>query len=192
MSSSAPYTAGSQLLILAALALTALVGGGCGGSESTSDRTTPTTVAPGRTSESNENTEAAVSTELDLGQAFAEDPRFEGELGPASILITTDRTNPQQPEIDIQLARPGSTPLNDVTFTLRFDVLEGELTPAPDQDLVLSVDQTQGDCAELEETASASALRCNLGVIEPVGEVQIHIVVSGTFKLRTTMGLTFR
>jgi hypothetical protein len=177
---------------LAALALTVLVGGGCGGSDATSDRTTPTTAEPGHTFEANDGTEAVVSTELDLGQTFAVPRRLEVELGPASILVTTGRKNFQQPEIDIQLAHPGPTPLDDVTFTLRFDVLEGELTPAPDQDLVLSVDQTQGDCAELEETASASALRCNLGAIEPVGEVRIHIVVSGMFRLRTTMGLTSR
>ena len=190
MSQSVPYGGLPQLLVVAALGLTLVAAAGCGGSDATRDRTTPT--EPGHTSGGNDDTEAVVSTELDLGQAFAEDPRFEGELGPTSIVITTDRTNLQQPEIDIELTPSGTTALGDVSFKLRLEVLEGELMPASDHDLVLSVDQTQGDCTELEETAFVFALRCDLDAIEPAGKAGIHIVVSGMFKLATTVGIATR
>lgn len=144
------------------------------------------------TSEGDGGTAASVSTELDLGQPFAEDPSFSGELGPLSVFVSTNRSNLEQPAIRIELVHPGTTPLEEVAFTVRFDVLEGELMPAPDQDLVLSVGETQGTCSEADQSPSGSAVVCDLGTLEPAARAAVDVVVSGTFRLRTTMGLTTR
>lgn len=146
----------------------------------------------GTTTDGDGGTAASVSTELDLGQPFAEDPSFSGELGPLSVFVSTNRSNLEQPAIRIELVHPGTSPLEEVAFTVRFDVLEGELMPGPDQDLVLSVNQTHGTCSESGQAPSGSALVCNFGTLEPAASVAVDVVVSGTFRLRTTMGLTTR
>jgi hypothetical protein len=142
--------------------------------------------------------EFAVETELDLGQAFAEEPMFDGALGPAAVSVRTDRgggANDQVP-ITFRLSNSGEATLADASFSIRFTVLPGkdpEDPPVPDPGdavLALSPQTTAGSCVVEEASSSTATLACALGTLSPDQEATVTVTSPQWFRFSVGMELT--
>ena len=138
---------------------------------------------------SDNRTSSSVETELDLAQPFAEDPSFEGELGPLALDVQSDRRDFSAIPLNVTLTNTTSSDVTAVQFTVKLVVQEGEVMPTPDQDLVLSVTASKGGCEELDASPSTTTVNCALETISPGADANVQIVVSGTFRLSVTMSL---
>jgi hypothetical protein len=141
-----------------------------------------------------------VDTELDLGQAFGEEPMFDGELGSVTVNVRTDRgggSNAQVP-ITFRLANSRHASLEDVAITIRFTVLPGTdpedpPVPAPDDPaLELAPQTTMGTCAAEGTTSSATAIACTLGTLPSGAEATITVTSPQWFKFAIRMELRAR
>jgi hypothetical protein len=147
-----------------------------------------------------QNSEFAVDTELDLGQAFAEEPMFDGALGPVTVTVRTDRgggSNAQVP-IAFRLANTGQASLDDVSITIRFTVLPGKepedpAVPGPDDPaLELAPQTTAGTCAAENTTSSGTTIACTIGTFASGEEATITVTSPRWFRLSIKMELTAR
>jgi hypothetical protein len=144
--------------------------------------------------------EFAVDTELDLGQAFAEDPMFDGALGFVTVNVRTDRgggLNAQVP-ITFRLANSGQANLEDVAITIRFTVLPAEdpedpPVPAPDDPaLELAPQTTAGTCAAEDTTSTGTAIACSIGTLASGAEATITMTSPQWFRFSIRMELRTR
>ena len=147
-----------------------------------------------------DESEFTVDTQLDLGQAFAEEPTFDGALGPVTIEVRTDRgggANAQVP-ITFRLRNSGQASLDDVTFTIRFTVLAGtdpEDPPVPgpgDPVLELAPQTTMGTCETEDATPSQATISCAIGTLGSGVLTTITVTSPQWFKLSIAMDLTAR
>jgi hypothetical protein len=142
----------------------------------------------------------ALDTELDLGQAFGEEPMFDGALGDVTVNARTDRgggSNAQVP-MTFRLANSGQANLDDVAITIRFTILQGTdpedpPVPAPDDPpLELAPQTTAGTCAAEDTTSSRTAIACTLGTVASGAEATIAVTSPQWFRFSIGMELTAR
>jgi hypothetical protein len=131
----------------------------------------------------------SVTTELDLGQGFAEDPFFDGTLGPFALHVSSDRFDLSAIPLTFTLTNTTSSDVTEVQFVVTLMVLEGEVMPAPDQDVVRSVTASQGACQEPDVSPSTTRVSCRLETISATASANVRIIVSGAFRLSVAMGL---
>jgi hypothetical protein len=131
----------------------------------------------------------SVTTELDLGQGFAEDPFFDGTLGPFALHVSSDRFDLSAIPLTFTLTNTTSSDVTEVQFVVTLMVLEGEVMPAPDQDVVRSVTASQGACEEPDVSPSTTRVSCRLETISATASANVRIIVSGAFRLSVAMGL---
>jgi hypothetical protein len=142
----------------------------------------------------------SVDTELNLGQAFAEEPMFDGALGSVTVNVRTDRGGGSNAAVPItfRLANSGQTGLDDVAFAIHFTVLpplepEDPPVPAPDDPpLELAPQTTAGTCAAEDTTSSSTVITCTLGTLTPGTEATITVTSPKWFRLSIEMKLTAR
>jgi hypothetical protein len=131
----------------------------------------------------------SVTTELDLGQGFAEDPFFEGTLGPFALYVTSERFDLSAIPLTFTLTNTTPSDVTEVQFVVTLTVLKGEVMPAPGQALVRSVTASQGACEEPGVSPSTTRVSCRLGTISAAASANVRIVISGAFRLSVVMGL---
>jgi hypothetical protein len=131
----------------------------------------------------------SVTTELDLGQGFAEDPFFEGELEPFALYVSSDRFDLSAIPLTFTLTNRTASDVTNVQFVVTFTVLEGDVMPAPGQDLVRAVTAAQGSCEESDSSPSTTRVSCQLGTIPTSSSANVRVVISGAFRLSVAMGL---
>jgi hypothetical protein len=143
--------------------------------------------------------EFGLDSQLDLGQAFAEDPMFDGALGPVTVSARADRSGePAQIPITFRLTNDGESNLRRVAITIRFSVLPGTdpedpPVPAPDDPaLELAPQTTRGSCLSEDTTSSATTIVCTLGRLASGAEETITVTSPQWFILDTEMTLTAR
>jgi hypothetical protein len=191
-------------LLYAVLAALVLLAAGCGGGEGGNSGGGGSGGGGGGGNggggDGDGESEFAVDTELDLGQAFGEEPLFDGALGFVTVNVRTDRgggSNAQVP-ITFRLANSGQANLEDVAITIRFTVLPGKdpedpPVPAPDDPaLELAPKTTAGTCAAQDTTSSGTAIACKLGTLASGGEATITVTSPKWFRLSIGMELTAR
>ena len=193
----------SQLLcaVLTALVLAAAACGGDDGGSGSQDGGGEIPDGGGGGNGGGDGSEAeefVVNTELDLGQAFAEEPMFDGTLGPVAVGVRTDRgggSNAQVP-ITLGLTNTGEDSLKDASFTLRFTILPGEdpedpPVPAPDDPpLELAPQTTAGSCAATETTSSGATIACALGTLASGAAATVTVTSPHWFRFSIGMELT--
>ena len=130
-----------------------------------------------------------MTTELDLGQGFAEDPYFEGELEPFALYVSSDRFDLSAIPLTFTLTNNTAPDVTDVKFVVTLTVLEGDVMPAPDQDLVGEVTAGQGSCEESDTSPSTTTVSCQFGTISTGSNANVRIAISGAFRLSVAMGL---
>jgi hypothetical protein len=139
-----------------------------------------------------------VNTELDLGQAFAEPPMFDGTLGPVAVAVLADRgggSNAQVP-ITFGLTNAGEDNLKGASFTIRFTILPGEdpedpPMPGPDDPpLELAPQTTAGSCAATETTSSGATIACALGTLASGAVATVTVTSPQWFRFSIGMELT--
>jgi hypothetical protein len=144
--------------------------------------------------------EFAVDTELDLGQAFAEEPMFDGALGSVTVNVRTDRgggSNAQVP-ITFRLANSGQANLEDVSSTIRFTILPGKdpedppVPPPDDPALDLSPQTTAGTCEAEDTTSSSTTIACTLETFASGTEETITVTSPQWFRFSIRIELTTR
>ena len=139
-----------------------------------------------------------LNTTLDLGQAFGEEPMFDGELGLVTVNVRTDRAGGANAQIPItfRLVNSGQENLEEVATTIHFTVLAGtdpEDPPVPGPDdpaLELSPQTTAGTCAAEDTTSSSATIACTLGTLASGAEATITVTSPRWFKLSIEMELT--
>jgi hypothetical protein len=192
-------------LVCAVLTALVLLAAGCGGGEGGSSGGGANgggthSTSGGGGGDGDGESEFAVDTELDLGQAFAEEPMFDGALGFVTVNVRTDRgggSNAQVP-ITFRLTNSGQANLEDVAITIRFTVLPGKDTedppvPAPDDPaLELAPQTTAGTCVAEDTTSSGTAIACTLGTLASGAEATITVTSPQWFRLSIRMELTAR
>lgn len=146
-----------------------------------------------------EAVEAAITTELDLGQAFAQEPAFDADLGPVAVDARADRGGGQtlksRPPIHFRLTNTSSAPLADASVQIRFTVqppVDPEDPPVPgegDRPLALSPRTTQGTCRE-QGAPAQSTVTCELGTLEAQGEAMVSVTSPEWFRYAIAMTLT--
>jgi hypothetical protein len=137
----------------------------------------------------------AVNTELDLGQAFAEEPMFDKRQGSLTLNVRTDRGGGMNAEVPITflVINSGNADLRNVTATIRFMVLPGKdpedpPVPAPtDPPLDFMPQTTTGTCAAEDATPSSTAIACSLGTLASGAEETITVTSPKWFRLSTEM-----
>jgi hypothetical protein len=141
--------------------------------------------------------EDTITTELDLGQAFAEDPSFRHEVGPLEVYAIARRSGqPQALPIEIRVSNASTTRFEDVSVSITFQVEPGpdpEDPPVPGEDaqpLMMSPQTSQGQCAEEGTTPSRTTVRCELGVLEGEAEATITVVSPDWFKFSVAVTVT--
>jgi hypothetical protein len=177
-------------LLLAEVLLVAACGngdgtGGGGGSE-TLDGAGENEVE----SELDDDGASSLSTELDLGAPFAEDPFATGTLGPMAVSVTSFRNPIETPSVSIDLTNSGDRTLGGVSFLGMFQVV-GTST-ATEQPLVLSAQSAEGDCALGDVSAEAATVSCDFGDVATGTAVGVDLVISGLPKLSIAMTLEAR
>jgi hypothetical protein len=187
------------LLVLVMITLAACGGGNGSGGGSTSDTpggggSTGTTQNGGGGGGQSEDT---ITTELDLGQAFAEDPSFRRRVGPVEVRAIARRSGqPQALPIEFRVSNASTSRLEDVSVSITFQVLPGpdpEDPPVPGEDappLMMSPRTSQGQCAEEDTTQSRTTVHCELGALEDEGEALINVVSPDWFKLSVDVTVT--
>jgi hypothetical protein len=143
--------------------------------------------------------EFGLDSQLDLGQAFAEDPMFDGALGPVTVNARADRSGePSQIPITFRLNNAGESNLRRVAIAIRFSVVPGTdpedpPVPAPDDPpLELAPQTTRGSCTSEDTTSSATTIVCTLGRLASGTEETITVTSPQWFILDTEMTLTAR
>jgi hypothetical protein len=176
----------------------------CGGGDSVADTTTNhgSTTNHGTTTAGDDDGDEStftVTTTLDLGQPFAEDPHFDGTLGHVDVHVRADRTGePSQIPITFQLINAGETDLEEVVFTIGFTVIASPNPDAPpvpgpdDPPLELAAQTTQGTCTSEDTTSSATSVVCTLGTLAVSAEATVTVTSPQWFNLDTDMKLTAR
>jgi hypothetical protein len=143
--------------------------------------------------------EATLTTELDLGQAFAEDPSFQRELGPVEVQAIARRdttTQSRRLPIEFRVSNPSDTRLEDVSVAITFQVLPGpdpEDPPVPGEGaspLVMSPQTSHGQCSEEGATPSRTTVHCELGTLDAHAEAPITVVSPEWFKLSVAVTVT--
>jgi hypothetical protein len=143
--------------------------------------------------------EFAVDTEIDLGQPFAEEPMFDGELGGVAVSVRTDRGGGQNAQVPITFRLTNQQEdLEDVAFTVRFAILPGDApedppVPGPDDPpLELAPQTTTGTCAVEGASSSTTTIACALGTLVGDGEATITVTSPRWFKFSIGMELVAR
>lgn len=131
---------------------------------------------------------AALTTELDLGGPFAEDPSTSGQLGPMSVAITSSRASTATPGVFIDLTNPGGATLTGVSLTVQVQD-SGGTPPATDQALVLSADSAEGDCSISGATPQSATVSCAYGDVAAGATVGVDLVITGLPRLSIAMSL---
>lgn len=144
-----------------------------------------------------DTSEDTLTTELDLGQAFAEDPFFQGELGPIEVTAIARRdTESTQVPVEFRVTNPSTTRLEDVSTVIAFQVRAGtdpEDPPVPSEGappLQMSPQTTVGQCSEASATPSQTAVRCDMGTLEGGAEALITVVSPDWFRLSVIVTVT--
>jgi hypothetical protein len=137
--------------------------------------------------EVNDDGASSLSTELDLGAPFAEDPFATGTLGPMAVSVTSFRNPVETPSVSISLVNSEGGMLGDVFFQSLFQVVGGT-APTIEEPLVLSAQSTDGSCS-LEASAEAATVSCDFGDVAAGAEVGVDLVISGLPKLSIAMTL---
>ena len=131
---------------------------------------------------------AALTTELDLGGPFAEDPSSTGQLGPMAVAITSSRASTTTPSVFIDLTNPGGATLTGVTLTAQLQD-SGGTPPATDQALVLSADSAEGDCSVTGASPQSASVSCAYGDVPAGATVGVDLVITGLPRLSIALGL---
>jgi hypothetical protein len=196
-------------LVCAVLTVLVLLAAGCGGGDgdnaggggdSTTENGGDGDGGNGGEDDEDSESEFTLDTELNLGQAFAEDPMFEKTLGVVTVNALADRgggSNAQVP-ITFRLTNSGQEDLEDVAVTIRFTVQpsdepEDPPVPAPDDPpLELAPQTTVGTCVAEDTTSSSTAIACKLGTLAGGAEATITATSPQWFRFSIGMKLTTR
>ena len=130
---------------------------------------------------------AALTTELDLGGPFAEDPSATGQLGPMAVSISSSRASTTTPSVFIDLTNAGGSTLTGVTLTAQLQD-SGGTPPATDQALVLSA-SGDGDCSVSGATPQSATVTCAFGDVAAGATVGVDLVITGLPRLSIALGL---
>jgi hypothetical protein len=131
---------------------------------------------------------ATLTTELDLGGPFAEDPSTTGQLGPMAVAISSSRASTTTPSVFIDLTNPGSATLTGVSLTAQVQD-SGGTPPATDQALVLSAESAEGDCSVSGATPQSATVSCAFGDVTAGATVGVDLVITGLPRLSIGLGL---
>ncbi len=134
---------------------------------------------------------ATLTTELDLGGPFAEDPSITGQLGPMALSISTLRNPIETPSVFIDLTNPGGGTLTGVSLTAGLQ-LGGGTPPATEQPLVVSARSDEGECSLAEATPQAATVTCAFGDVVAGGTVGVDLVITSLPKLSIALNLEAR
>jgi hypothetical protein len=131
---------------------------------------------------------ATLTTELDLGGPFAEDPSASGQLGPMTVAISSARASIETPSVFIDLTNPGGATLTGVTLTAQLQD-GGGTPPATDQALVLSAESAEGDCSVSGATPQSATVSCAFGDVAAGATVGVDLLITGLPRLSMALGL---
>jgi hypothetical protein len=131
---------------------------------------------------------ATLTTELDLGGPFAEDPSTTGQLGPMAASISSSRASTTTPSVFIDLTNPGEATLTGVSLTAQLQD-SGGTPPATDQALVLSAESAEGDCSVSGATTQSATVSCAFGDVAAGATVGVDLVITGLPRLSIGLDL---
>ncbi|MGH2750095.1 MAG: hypothetical protein ACRDK3_04375 [Actinomycetota bacterium] len=175
-------------LLLCALLLGAACGEGDENDRAGGDRAGGGTGGDGVDTEFEDDGGATLSTELDLGGPFAEDPSATGQLGPMAVSISSLRNPIETPSVFIDLTNPGGATLTGVSLTAGLE-LGGGTPPATEQPLVLSAQSGEGDCSLADASPQSATVSCAFGDVAAGGTVGVDLVITSLPKLSIALSL---
>lgn len=137
--------------------------------------------------------EASVTTTLDLGQPFAEDPSADPALEGFDVAITSTRQDLSAIPVTIRLTNQTAQRRQVLALDVQANWLPSTsdpLEPDPARTLVASIEAQTGVCSTVSSTAEAYAGTCTLGLLEPQHQWIISLIVTSTYNLQ--IGLHMR